>query len=239
MSARQRQLIVGNWKMNGLRRSLAELASIAAAYDARLRRACDLAICPPMTLIHLAASAALGSGIAIGAQDCHVEASGAFTGEISAEMLADCGATTVIVGHSERRSYFAETDGDVKSKAQAALRAGLVPIICIGETNSDREAGRTLSVLKRQLAGSVAVPEDDAIVVIAYEPVWAIGTGVTPTLANIAEVHGFIRRELVAILGADAGPAPAFFMAAPSSRRMRATSLVSSMSAARWSAGRA
>jgi triosephosphate isomerase len=208
MPAHSRQLIVGNWKMNGLRRSLSELALIAGGYDARLRRACDLVICPPTTLLNLAASAALGTGIRIGAQDCHIEASGAFTGEISAEMLADCGAVFVIVGHSERRSYFAETDGDVKSKAQAALRAGLTPIICIGETNSDREAGRTLGVLKRQLTGSVPAPGDGAEIVIAYEPVWAIGTGVTPTLANIAEAHGFIHRELGAILGAEAGAKP-------------------------------
>jgi triosephosphate isomerase len=201
MAARPRQLIAGNWKMNGLRRSLSELTEVANGYDARMRRACDLLICPPMTIVHLAASTALGSGIAIGAQDCHVEASGAFTGEISAEMIADSGASSVIVGHSERRSYFAETDGDVKSKAQAVLRAGLTPIICIGETNSDRDAGRTLPVLKRQLVGSVAVPESVASVVIAYEPVWAIGTGLTPSLANIAEAHGFIHRELTSILG--------------------------------------
>jgi triosephosphate isomerase (TIM) len=204
MSSNPRQLIAGNWKMHGLRRSIAEIAAVAEAYDAKLKRSCDLAICPPSTLLWLAANAALGTGIAIGAQDCHIEASGAFTGEVSAEMLADCGATTVIVGHSERRSYYAETDGDVRSKAQAALRAGLVPIICIGETNSDREAGHTLAVLKRQLQGSVPSADKDAQVVIAYEPVWAIGTGVTPTLANIAEAHGFIRRELGAILGPDA-----------------------------------
>ena len=202
MPAKPRQLIVGNWKMNGLRRSLSELALMAEGCDARLRRACDLVICPPATLIYLAARAALGTGIGIGAQDCHLEASGAFTGELSAEMLADCGASFVIVGHSERRSYFAETDGDVKSKAQASLRAGLRPIICVGETNSDREAGRTLGVLRRQLAGSVPVPELTASIDIAYEPVWAIGTGLTPTLANIAEAHAFIRRELMAMLGA-------------------------------------
>jgi triosephosphate isomerase (TIM) len=204
MSSRPRQLIAGNWKMHGLRRSIAEIAAVAEAYDAKLKCNCELAICPPATLVWIAANAALGTGIAIGAQDCHIEASGAFTGELSAEMLADCGATTVIVGHSERRSYYAETDGDVRSKAQAAQRAGLVPIICIGETNSDREGGHTLAVLKRQLLGSVPSSDKDAPVVIAYEPVWAIGTGVTPTLANIGEAHGFIRRELGVILGADA-----------------------------------
>jgi triosephosphate isomerase len=201
MSGTPRQLIAGNWKMNGLRRSLAELTEVAHGYDAKLRKSCDLLVCPPATLLYLAASAALGTGVAVGAQDCHIEASGAFTGEISAEMIADCGATFVIVGHSERRSYFAETDGDVKSKAQAVLRAGLIPIICIGETNSDREAGRTLPVLKRQLAGSVPVPPDAGAIVIAYEPVWAIGTGLTPSIADIAEAHTFIHRELAALLG--------------------------------------
>ncbi|SEE13770.1 triosephosphate isomerase [Rhizobiales bacterium GAS191] len=203
MPVNTRSLIVGNWKMNGLRHAVAEIEAIAHGYDARLRRACELIICPPATLIHLAASAALGTRIGVGAQDCHIEASGAFTGEISAEMLADCGASTVIVGHSERRSYFAETDGDVKSKAQAALRAGLMSIICVGETNSDREAGRTLAVIKRQLSGSVPHEAGSTSIVIAYEPVWAIGTGLTPTLADIAEVHRFIHRDLATILGAE------------------------------------
>ncbi|MFI5013399.1 MAG: triose-phosphate isomerase [Hyphomicrobiales bacterium] len=203
MPEKVRRLIVGNWKMNGLRRSLSEVAQIADGYDAKLRRACDLVICPPATLVNLAARAALGTPIAIGAQDCHIEASGAFTGEISAEMLADCGASMVIVGHSERRAYFAETDGDVKSKALAALRAGLTPIICLGETNSDRESGRTLAVIKRQLAGSVPSDAEPHRIVIAYEPVWAIGTGLTPTLADIAEVHRFIHRELGSLPGRD------------------------------------
>jgi len=200
MPAKTRALIVGNWKMNGLRHAMAEIALIAGGYDGRLRRACELIICPPTTLVHLAAQAALGTRIGVGAQDCHIEASGAFTGEISAEMLADCGVSTVIVGHSERRSYFAETDGDVKLKAQAALRAGLMPIICVGETNSDREAGRTLAVIKRQLVGSVPDDASPHQIVIAYEPIWAIGTGLTPTLADIAEVHGCISRELASIL---------------------------------------
>jgi triosephosphate isomerase (TIM) len=212
MPAKPRTLIVGNWKMNGLRHSLDQIELVARGYDGKLRRACELVVCPPATLVHLAARAALGTHIGIGAQDCHVEASGAFTGEISAEMLADCGASAVIVGHSERRSYFAETDGDVRSKAQAALRAGLAPIICVGETNSDREAGRTLVVIKRQLSGSV--PHDFGFdrVLIAYEPVWAIGTGLTPTLADIAEVHHFIRRELSLLLGDDrAGGTPILY----------------------------
>jgi len=203
MPVKPRKLIVGNWKMNGLRHSLDQIELIARGYDAKLRRACELVICPPATLIRLAAQAALGTHIGIGGQDCHVEASGAFTGEISAEMLADSGATTVIVGHSERRSYFAETDGDVRSKAQAALRAGLAPIICVGETNSDREAGRTLAVVKRHILGSVPHDSEADRVIVAYEPVWAIGTGLTPTVADIAEVHQFIGRELRALLGED------------------------------------
>ncbi|MBV9752114.1 MAG: triose-phosphate isomerase [Hyphomicrobiales bacterium] len=206
MTAKPRSLIVGNWKMNGLRRSLAEIAQIAQGYDAKLRRDCELIVCPPVTLVYLAAKDAVGSRIAIGAQDCHIEASGAFTGEISAEMLADCGATTVIVGHSERRSYNAETDGDVKSKALAALRAGLMPIICVGETNSDREGGHTIAVIKRQLAGSVPGSAASEPIVVAYEPVWAIGTGLTPTHADIVEVHRFIHRELNALLGSHASP---------------------------------
>ena len=204
MSAKSRSLIVGNWKMNGLRHSLTEIAHIARGYDAKLRHSCELIVCPPATLVYLAAQGALGSRIGIGGQDCHMEANGAFTGELSAEMLADCGATTVIVGHSERRSYFAETDGDVKSKALAALRAGLMPIICVGETNSDREAGRTLSVIKRQLVGSVPGSADAEAIVVAYEPIWAIGTGLTPTAADIAEVHRFIHRELAVIFGTHA-----------------------------------
>ena len=201
MPAKKRSLIVGNWKMNGLRQSLTEIALVAQGYDARLRRGCELIICPPATLLYLAAKAGLGTRIGIGAQDCHIEASGAFTGEISAETLADCGATTVIVGHSERRSYFAETDGDVKSKAFAALRAGLMPIICVGETNSDRETGRTLAVIKRQLAGSVPGSAGTDAIVVAYGADSAIRTGLTPTLADIAEVHRFIHRELGVILG--------------------------------------
>ncbi|MBV8962999.1 MAG: triose-phosphate isomerase [Hyphomicrobiales bacterium] len=201
MPAKPRSLIVGNWKMNGLRSSLVEIAHMARGYDSKLRRACEFIVCPPATLVYFAAKEALGSHIGIGAQDCHIEASGAFTGEVSAEMLADSGATTVIVGHSERRSYSAETDGDVKSKALAALRAGLMPIICVGETNSDREGGHTLAVIKRQLSGSVPGSADSETLVVAYEPIWAIGTGLTPTLADIAEVHRFIHRELNAILG--------------------------------------
>jgi triosephosphate isomerase len=161
----------------------------------------DLLVCPPATLVMMFVSAAHGSKVAIGGQDCHAEAAGAFTGDISAEMLADAGATAVIVGHSERRTYHGESDGMVRAKALAAGRAGLMAIVCVGETRDQRSGGRTLDVVGAQLAGSLpgaVVPEG---VVVAYEPVWAIGTGLTPTPADVAEVHGFIRERLVARFG--------------------------------------
>jgi triosephosphate isomerase len=154
-------------------------------------------ICPPATLLEGFAAAAQGSPVAIGAQDCHAEPSGAFTGDISAEMLRDAGATAVIVGHSERRTLHKESDADVKAKAEAAARAGLVAILCIGETREEREAGATLARIERQLDGSLPPGLDAARLVIAYEPVWAIGTGLTPTPKDVAEVHGVIRRRLV------------------------------------------
>ena len=193
-------LVAGNWKMN---KTVPESLVLVAEIGAGLPRldAVEVALLPPFTsLWPVSTSGISDSGVVLGAQDLYWETSGAFTGEISAEMLADCGVSTVIVGHSERRSYFAETDGDVKLKAQAALRAGLMPIICVGETNSDREAGRTLAVIKRQLVGSVPDDASPHQIVIAYEPIWAIGTGLTPTLADIAEVHGCISRELASIL---------------------------------------
>jgi triosephosphate isomerase len=139
---------------------------------------------------------AIGTGLAVGGQDCHAEASGAFTGDISAEMLSDAGASAVIVGHSERRTYHRETDADVRAKALAARRAGLLAIVCIGETRADRESGRTLDVLRAQLAGSLPDGATGANLVVAYEPVWAIGTGLTPTPDDVAEVHTFIRSHL-------------------------------------------
>jgi triosephosphate isomerase len=158
-------------------------------------------ICPPATLAMTFAAAALGSKIDIGGQDCHAEPSGAFTGDISAEMLSDLGAKAVIVGHSERRTYHKETDVEVRAKAQAAWRAGLTAIVCIGETHSEREAGRTLDVLGHQLDGSLPDGATAANLVVAYEPVWAIGTGLTPTPADVAEVHAFIRGRLAARYG--------------------------------------
>jgi triosephosphate isomerase len=198
---RARPLVAGNWKMNGLRRSAATLSDIMAGYTPVLRAKLDLIVCPPATLVQTFAAAALGSRVAIGGQDCHAAESGAYTGDLSAEMLADCGATHVIVGHSERRTYHRERDADVRAKAEAAHRAGLIAIICVGETREEREAAKTLAVVRRQLRGSVPEEATARDVVIAYEPVWAIGTGLTPTPADVAEVHALIRDELRRIVG--------------------------------------
>src|SRR3712207_6104595 len=150
-----------------------------------------------MTFAHMA----LGSRIAIGGQDCHAQESGAFTGDVSAEMLADLGATHVIVGHSERRQYHGEKDADVRAKATAARRAGLIAIVCVGETRDEREAQKTLAVVRRQLRGSIPEGMDAQRLIVAYEPVWAIGTGLTPTPADVAEVHALIREELRRLVG--------------------------------------
>lgn len=196
----RRPLVAGNWKMNGLRTALAEIAAMAAAYDEDLQARAELIVCPPATLIALAAEIALRGGLGLGGQDCHAEAAGAHTGDISAEMLKDAGAAYVIVGHSERRSDHGETDAIVRAKAAAALRAGLTPIICVGETRAEREAGRALEVVGAQIAGSL--PEGaPAETVVAYEPVWAIGTGLTPTPTDVAEMHAFARRTIAARLG--------------------------------------
>ncbi|MDF2811836.1 MAG: triose-phosphate isomerase [Microvirga sp.] len=198
---RPRPLVAGNWKMNGLKASEKVLMEIQEGFVAALRSKVDMAICPPATLIALLAEQAEGSGIAIGGQDCHARESGAFTGDISAEMLADAGATCVLAGHSERRQYHGETDADVAAKAQAAHRAGLVAIVCVGETREEREAGRTLDVVRTQLKGSVPAGSDSTNLVVAYEPVWAIGTGLTPTAADVAEVHAAIRAALRDLVG--------------------------------------
>ena len=202
-AAQRRPLVAGNWKMNGVKASAAELGKIMqGAGDIWTKT--DLMICPPATLVMTFAVVALGSRIEIGGQDCHAEPSGAFTGDISAEMLADVGATAVIVGHSERRTYHKETDADVRAKAQAAWRAGLTAIVCIGEIRAEREAGKTLDVLGRQLDGSLPDGASGANLVVAYEPVWAIGTGLTPTAADVAEAHKFIRERLDARYGTTA-----------------------------------
>jgi triosephosphate isomerase (TIM) len=191
-----RPLVAGNWKMNGVRASAGELGQMMAGVGDLWRKA-DLLICPPSTLISTFAVDALGSHIRIGAQDCHPDAAGAHTGDVSAEMLADAGATAIIVGHSERRADHGESDALVRQKALAAWRAGLVAIACIGETRSERDGGRTLDVCRQQLAGSLPEGSTAANLVVAYEPVWAIGTGLTPTPGDVAQVHRFIRDSLV------------------------------------------
>jgi triosephosphate isomerase (TIM) len=192
-----RPLVAGNWKMNGLAASLGQLdAMIAGARD--LPKV-DLMVCPPATLIASFAAAARGTPVLIGGQDCHALASGAYTGDVAAEMLKDAGASAVIVGHSERRHYHHETDADVRAKAEAARCAGLTPIVCVGETRAEREAGHALDVVAAQLRGSL--PDGGADFVIAYEPVWAIGTGLTPTPTDVAEMHRSIREHLVSRYG--------------------------------------
>ena len=193
-------LVAGNWKMNGLSASRSELAKIIAGAGDLAGKA-DLMVCPPATLIATFAIGVRGSSVAVGAQDCHADASGAHTGDISAEMLADAGASAVIVGHSERRTDHHETDAQVCAKVQAAWRAGLTAIVCIGERRAERDAGKALDVVGRQLKGSLPDGATAAKLVIAYEPVWAIGTGLTPTPADVAEVHAFLRKRLTERLG--------------------------------------
>ncbi|RDV01214.1 triose-phosphate isomerase [Undibacter mobilis] len=200
-SGQIRPLVAGNWKMNGMKASAAEFGKImAGAGD--LWPKTDLMICPPATLAVTFAAVAVGSKVEIGGQDCHAKPSGAHTGDISAEMLADAGCKAVIVGHSERRADHKESNADVKAKAEAAWRAGLTAIVCVGEQRAERESGKTLDVVGGQLAGSLPDGATVANLVVAYEPVWAIGTGLTPTPADVAEVHAFIRKTLVGRFGA-------------------------------------
>jgi len=201
MSTQIRPLVAGNWKMNGLRASEAELSAISEGLDAAAGGNADAMICAPATLT--AALSANAGTVTIGGQDCHTAVSGAHTGDISAEMLADAGASAVIVGHSERRTDHGESDALVNSKAEAAWRAGLMAIVCIGETESERKAGKTLDVVGTQLAGSVPEGATAANTVVAYEPVWAIGTGLTPTAEDVREVHASIRSALEARFGAE------------------------------------
>lgn len=196
-----RPLVAGNWKMNGLRQSVAELRKIK---DGMASAMADLMICPPATLLASFAETARGSALQIGAQDCHSERAGAFTGDLSAEMLADAGATAVIVGHSERRTLHEETDAVIRRKASAAWRARLIAIVCIGETKTERETGKTLEVLGIQLRGSLPEEATALNLVIAYEPVWAIGTGLTPTPSDVAQAHAFIRETLAQRFGHEA-----------------------------------
>ena len=187
-----RKLAAGNWKMNGTEAALAELATLASAHpDPQV----DVLICPPATLLHRAAN---HGKIATGGQDCHANTSGAHTGDISADMLKDAGATYVITGHSERRTDHGEINATVAAKSQAAHSAGLTAVICIGETLAEREAGETLALMTTQLTGSIPASATATNTVIAYEPVWAIGTGKVPTTDQIAEVHAHIRAHLAA-----------------------------------------
>jgi triosephosphate isomerase len=200
MAKARRALVAGNWKMNGLQASEHELSAVIAG--ARALANADLMVCPPATLVAHFAVVATRSCVAIGGQDCHAEASGAYTGDISAEMLKDAGATAVIVGHSERRHFHHETDAQVRAKALAARRAGLLAIVCVGETRADRDAGHALEIVHAQLDGSLPEAASAETIVVAYEPIWAIGTGLTPTAQDVADMHGFIRQRLGAQYGA-------------------------------------
>src|SRR3954449_3089820 len=205
-----RPLIAGNWKMNGLKHSMAEFEAMIAGARAVVAKA-DLLVCPPATLLAVFAEKTGGilpadqKVLALGAQDCHPKASGAHTGDISAEKLADAGASYVIVGHSERRADHGEADALVRQKAEAAWRAGLIAIVCIGETQTERDAGQTLDVCGGQLSGSLPDGATSANLVVAYEPVWAIGTGLTPTAKDVEQVHQFIRGVLTGRFNAEGG----------------------------------
>jgi triosephosphate isomerase (TIM) len=211
MAQVRRKLVAGNWKMNRLREDGLTLArelahrAVAAERAAGEHLTCELLICPPATLLVHLAEALTGSGIRLGGQDCHAEASGAHTGDLSAEMLKDAGCSYIIVGHSERRSDHGESDAVVRAKAAAARRAGLVAIICVGESEAERLAGQALAVVARQLSGSIPSDMSAADLVIAYEPVWAIGTGRTPTIADVGEMHAHIRQRLADLVADSAG----------------------------------
>jgi triosephosphate isomerase len=203
MSARIKPLVAGNWKMNGLKSNQAEFYKMIAGISDDLADAVDTMICAPATLISALAERAGNGAMSVGGQDCHAAVSGAHTGDISAEMLADAGAVAVITGHSERRTDHGESDGDVNAKTQAAWRAGLVAIVCVGETEAERKAGQAIEVVARQLNGSVPDGATAKNTVIAYEPVWAIGTGLTPTAADVEEMHKAMRDNLEARFGAE------------------------------------
>ncbi|OYX31294.1 MAG: triose-phosphate isomerase [Caulobacterales bacterium 32-69-10] len=204
MSSVHRKFVVGNWKMNGLEGGLQEARALAEALAAQ-PAAARTGLCPPATLIAPLAQALAGTAVEVGGQDCHAKASGAFTGDVSAPMLAAAGATLVILGHSERRAGHGETDADVAAKVEAALAAGLEPIICVGESLEERKAGQALARVREQLTGSLSAALKGRAFSVAYEPIWAIGTGLTPTLAEIEEVHAEARRTLRDLLGEDGG----------------------------------
>ncbi len=204
MSTPRRPLIAGNWKMNGLRANGGSLASrLSDLMKKETDAVFDMTVCPPFTLIAAVGDTLAGSAISLGAQDCHPAEKGAHTGNVSAAMLADLGCDFVIVGHSERRTNHFESDDAVQAKAAAVQAQGMAAIICIGETEEQRDGGKTLEVVKSQLAGSVPEPSTAANTVIAYEPIWAIGTGRTPSTDEVQEVHALIRAELTAALGSE------------------------------------
>lgn len=188
-----KSLIAGNWKMNGVAASRGEIEALIGKMHDAVPDDRDVLICPPALLIANFVAEFADNGVMFGGQDCHTAASGAHTGDISASMLADAGCAYVIVGHSERRTDHGETDANVRAKAEAALAAGVKPIICVGESQAEREAGKALDVVGAQLKGSLPNTNDE--IVIAYEPIWAIGTGLTPTIDDIAQMHGFIRKQ--------------------------------------------
>ena len=203
MTTAIRPLIAGNWKMNGLKAAMTELEAMFAGASGVAAK-CDLLVCPPATLVAAFAERAKGSkAVSIGAQDCHPKASGAHTGDLSAEMLADAGARAIIVGHSERRADHGESDALVRQKAEAVWRVGLTAIVCIGETREQRDAGKTLDICGTQLKGSLPDGTTAANLVVAYEPVWAIGTGLTPTAGDVEQVHRFIRETLTSRFGGE------------------------------------
>jgi len=203
MSAKIKPLVAGNWKMNGLKANQSEFYKMIAGISEDLADTVDAMICAPATLVAALAEKAGKGAMAVGGQDCHAAVSGAHTGDVSAEMLADAGAKAVIVGHSERRTDHGENDADVNAKARAAWRAGLVAIVCVGETEGERKAGQAIDVVSRQLDGSVPDGATAANTVIAYEPVWAIGTGLTPTAVDVAEMHKAMRDNLEARFAAE------------------------------------
>lgn len=203
MTKKMRPLLAGNWKMNGTRACLDQIKAIADGVKTPLSEKIETLLCPPATLLYVATALCDDSPLAIGGQDCHQLVCGPHTGDISAEMIADCFGTYVIVGHSERRRNHAESDMLVRAKADAAHAVDLTAIICVGETAFERKSGQTFDVLRRQLSGSVPDDATSETTVIAYEPVWAIGTGVIPTLADVEETHAFLRAELVHRFGKD------------------------------------
>jgi triosephosphate isomerase len=201
-------LIAGNWKMNGAEAALDEARAVAAGLSGVTAR---VAICPPATLVHRLAGAVAGTAVLVGGQDCHAKASGAFTGDVAAEMLADAGARLVILGHSERRAGYGETDEIVADKVRGALRGGLEPIVCVGETLAQREAGQALEIVSTQTRASLPEELAGKAFCVAYEPVWAIGTGLTPTTPQIEEVHRAIRAVLVERFGEAGKRAPILY----------------------------